>query len=64
MMTTATHNAYDTITERVLFVALELREKAGSVALRQRQGIRRQGVRELAQLGVWRILSERNSERT
>jgi hypothetical protein len=32
MMTTATHNAYDTITERVLFVALELREKAGSVA--------------------------------
>ena len=32
MMTTATHNAYDTTTERVLFVALELREKTGSVA--------------------------------
>ena len=31
MMTTATHNAYDTTTERVLFVALDS-EKTGSVA--------------------------------
>ena len=38
MMTTATHNAYDTTTERVLFVALELREKTGSVANFVRRG--------------------------
>jgi hypothetical protein len=30
MSTTATHNEHDTTTERVLFMAFELREKSGS----------------------------------